>query len=86
MYIFIECSEGIHNCVNASDCMDTEGGHYCISTQLLTATHVPTESPTNPSTEITSTSSILMTVAPSSTKSSEPKSLYATATYYGKWV
>ena len=26
-----ECSEESHNCLNASDCVDTDGGHYCPS-------------------------------------------------------
>ena len=35
-----ECFEGTHNCINASDCVDTEGSYYCTSNFTISSTTV----------------------------------------------
>ena len=76
-----ECLEGRHSCVNASDCVDTDGGHYCPSnttntpmeptTEITTVTMEPTIDTTTiePTTETTGLISTINTEIMSSTAS-----------------
>ena len=72
-----ECSEGNHDCINASGCVDTEGGHYCLTSTTMEPTSTPstmvtpssTTSGTTPDLEPTTETDITVTLSagPSST-------------------